>query len=125
MDSDGKWLGIETLDAHYINRIKYKPLRSNFYLDLPKELKHHKKGLINIKNEKDNECFRWCHLAYEFPANNKPQRITKYKKYIGDLNYEGITFPVTIKQIPKIEKQNNICFNIFGYEDNQVYPLHT
>jgi len=69
------------------------------------------------------ECFRWCHLAYKFPVERDPQRVSKYKKHIDKLNYTGIEFPVTINQIPKIEKQNNISFNIFGYED-EVYPLY-
>ena len=23
--------------------------------------------MINIENKKDNECFKWCHLAFLFP----------------------------------------------------------
>ena len=31
------------------------------------------KALINIRNDKDNECFRWCHLAYLFPVNKNTE----------------------------------------------------
>ena len=38
------------------------------------------------------------------------------------LHYSGITFPVTIKQISQIERQNEININVFGYE-GRVYPI--
>ena len=40
------------------------------------------------------------------------------------MDYSNIEFPVTIKQINKIEKQNKININIFGYESKQPYPLY-
>lgn len=44
--------------------VKYKPRSGSSYVELPAELRHHKKGLINVKNN-DDECYRWCHLKYE------------------------------------------------------------
>ena len=38
------------------------------------------------------------------------------------LHYSGITFPVTIKQISQIERQNEININVFGYK-GAVYPI--
>ena len=43
---------------------------------------------------------------------------------INDLDYEGVTFPVSKKDIAKIERQNNICINIFCYENGLTYPLY-
>ena len=120
---EGSGWQIKELLAFYVNIVKYNPLRGNSYIELPKELQHSMKGLVNIKNY-DDQCFRWCHLAYKFPANKDKNRITKYMKHITKLNYEGITFPVTIKQIPKIEKQNNISINVFGYEKKIPYPIY-
>ena len=31
---------------------------------------------------------------------------------------------MSIKQIPKIEEQNNISINVFGYENKQRFPLY-
>ena len=42
---------------------------------------------------------------------------------VDELNYKDIEFPVTIKQINKIEKQNNINISVFGYENKQPYPF--
>ena len=61
------------------------------------------KGLLNIRN-KDNMCFKWCHIAHKFPAADHKQRVTKYNKHDKDVDYTGITFPVTLNQISKIEK---------------------
>ena len=43
---------------------------------------------------------------------------------VNELNYKDIEFPVTIKQINKIEKQNNINISVFGYENKQPFSVH-
>ena len=40
------------------------------------------------------------------------------------MDYSEIEFPVTTKQFNKIEKNNNININIFGYEEKQPYPIY-
>ena len=42
----------------------------------------------------------------------------------NDLDYEGIKFPVSKKDYCKIEKKNNICINVVGYENNLTYPVY-
>ena len=104
--------------------VTFQPLVGSSYIELPEELQNSMKGLINLKNN-DNECFRWCHIRHLNPQENNPQRIKKVdKEYIKNLNYSGIEFPVTIKQYNKIEKQNNININVFGYENKQPYPIY-
>ena len=49
------WI-IELIEPKYINISTYRPLAGSFYIDLPIELKHPRKGLINIKNN-DQKCF--------------------------------------------------------------------
>ena len=43
---------------------------------------------------------------------------------INGLNYDGIDFPLSQKHYNKVEKQNSIRFNVFGYEDGQLFPIH-
>ena len=43
---------------------------------------------------------------------------------INELNSDGIAFPVTQKQYNKIEMQNSIRINVFGYENGQPFPIH-
>ena len=81
------------------------------------------KDLINIKNS-DNKSFLWCHIRHLNPLKIHPERITKEdKKIVNDLDYEGIKCPVS-KDYCKIERQNNICINVFCYENDQAYPVY-
>ena len=43
---------------------------------------------------------------------------------INDLNYEGIEFSVSKTDYCKIERQKNICINMFYYENGLTYPLY-
>ena len=126
---------ILSVNFQYIDILLYNPLEGSSYIELPKELQNPRKGLINIKNE-DKKCFLYC-LLYHFHKDemtNNPQRVSKYKRYEGSakpcpkgsgpLNFNGINFPVAIKDIPKIEKMNNISVNVFGYESKRTFPLY-
>ena len=122
--SEGSGWTIQSVDSHYLNIVKYKPLKGSSYIQLPYELRNSSKGLINMKNE-DNECFRWCHIRHLNPQEKYPQRIKKTdKQYVGKLDYSNIEFPVNVKHYNKIEKQNSININVFGYEDKQPYPIY-
>ena len=121
--SEGSGWTVESVDDHFLNIVEYTPLNGSSYIELPQELRHHRKGLINMKND-DNECFRWCHIRYLNPQDKNPQRIKKSdKEFIKKLDYSGIEFPVATKQYNKIEKQNEININVFGYENKQPYPI--
>ena len=43
---------------------------------------------------------------------------------INNIDYEGIKFPVSKKDCCRIERQNNICINVFCYENNLTYPVY-
>ena len=114
--SEGSGWTIVEIISHFVNIVEYLPLRGNSYIPTPKEIRHHNKGLINLKNI-DNECFRWCHNRHLNPCKKDPQRIKKSdRESVKGLDYSGITFPVTINQINRIEKQNKINIYLFGYD---------
>ena len=95
---------IEVILGHYINIVKYLPLKGSSYIPLPEQLKNSKKGLINIKNE-DDKCFLSCHVRHLNPVRKNPQKITaKDREFIQRLDYNGIPFPLTISQVSKIER---------------------
>ena len=122
--SDGSQWSLKSIDSHFINTAKYKPLNANSYIKLPDYLSHSRKGLINLKNN-DNECFRWSHIRYLNPKNIHPGRIHKDDyEFINKLNYSNCKFPISINDYNKIEKQNNINIYVFYYEDNDIYPLY-
>ena len=123
--SKGSGWVIERILNFYLNIVSYVPLKGRSYLPLPEELRNSRKGLINIKND-DNECFRWCHVRHINPVKKDPQRITQKDRGIAKtLDYTGVTFPVTIRDMGKIEKQNKININVFGYdrEGKYVFPI--
>ena len=81
------------------------------------------KGLVNLKN-KDNECFKWCHVRFINPQNNHCDRINKKDNEIAKkLDYRGIDFPLKERDYEIIEERFNININVFGY-DNRVFSLY-
>ena len=90
------WI-IELIESQYINISTYRPLVGSSYIDLPIELKHPRKGLINIKNN-DQKCFLWCHVRHINPLKEDPERVKKTDKdFTNNLNYDGIEFLVQEK----------------------------
>jgi len=121
--SEGSGWTIESVDNHYLNIVKYEPMKGSSYIKLPQELRNSRKGLINMKNN-DNKCFLWCLIRYLNPQNKDPQRIKKSDRdFVKLLDYLKIEYPVTINQLNKIEKQIKININVFGYENKQPYPI--
>ena len=119
--SKGSGWVIVRIHKLYFNVVSYVPLKGRSYFPLPGELRNSRKGLINIKND-DNECFRWCHVRHINPVKKDPQRITQKDRGITKtLDYSGVTFPVTIRDMGKIEKQNKININAYVYNEDGKY----
>ena len=119
--SKGSGWVIVRIHKSYFNVVSYVPLKGRSYFPLPEELRNSRKGLINIKND-DNECFRWCHVRHINPVKKDPQRITQKDRGIAKtLDYSGVTFPVTIRDMGKIEKQNKININAYVYNEDGKY----
>ena len=117
------FLKVENLTLH---TDIWDPIKASSYIDLPKELKN-KNAIINMKNEDNNKCFLWCVLRALNPSKDKhPSRIDKdLKSKENTLNMEGITYPVSLKDINRFEKQNpDISISVLGYsKDEKIYPL--
>ena len=43
---------------------------------------------------------------------------------VQKLNYQGIEFSVATKNYDKIDEQNSININVFGYGNKQFYPMY-
>ena len=114
------WI-VELIESQYINISTYRPLSGSSYVKLPAELKN---GLINIKNN-DQKGFLWCHDRHVNPVKIYPERTTREdKELVNDLNYDRVGFPVREKDFSKIETKNNICINVYCYENKLVFPIH-
>ena len=106
----------------YLNIAQYQPLRGRSYLDLPPYLKR-KQAIINVKN-KDSKCFQWAVLSALHPPQRDAQRVSHYRPYERELDFDGIEFPVTIEKIPRFEARNNIAVSVFGYDDGSLFPVY-
>ena len=104
---------------------KWDPIKASSYIDIPGKLKN-KKAIINMIN-KDNKCFLWCVLRALNPSKDKhPSRIDgDLKSKENTLNMEGITYPVSLKDINRFEKQNpDISISVLGNSgEDRIYPL--
>ena len=109
------------LDIH-VN--PFNPLAGSSYVELPKTLIG-KKSIINVKNENDNECFKWAVTSAMYPPKTHPQRLTSLMRENSEkFDWSGIEFPMTLRQIDKFEKQNPFLINVLGYESGRnVFPL--
>ena len=74
------WIIDQVQDIH-ININNYDPLAGSTYLQLPSELQNSMKRLVNINN-KDIECFKWCHVRMLNPQERNPDRIKKEDRKI-------------------------------------------
>ncbi len=110
-----------------INR--YNPLQGRKHISLPPDIAS-KKAIINVQNT-DNYCFKYSIYA-KFITDGNAHRIGKYlnnEDMENRYNWNVISYPVTVKSIPKFEKANNISINVFGLEKNPkgnnhfVYPI--
>ena len=110
---------VEHLD---ININPFNPLSASSYIELPSSL-YMKKAIINVKNENDNECFKWAVTSAVFPQKKNAERLSKRMREDSEkFDWAGIEFPVSLKQIDKFENNNPYAINVFGYE-RVVYPL--
>ena len=93
-------------------------------MKLAAELKSPEKVLINIKNN-NQKCFLWCHVRHINPVKIYLERIKwADKKLANDLNYDRVGFPVQEKDFSSIKTKNNICINVFCYENKLVFPIY-
>ena len=117
------WI-VELIQSQYINVSTYRPLPGSSYVKLPTEWRSSKKGLINIKNG-DKKCFLWCHVRHINLVKIYRERITQTDKELAnDLDYDGIELHVQEKDFSKIENKNNICINLYCYENKLAFPIY-
>ena len=115
------WVFDKIIDFH-VSVHKHTPLHGSSYMDIPRDVGN-TKAVINVKN-KDDMCFKWSILAALHPVQKHSERVSKYWKYERELNFDGIEFPVSLKDITKFETRNGVSVNVFGYDPEVwIYPL--
>ena len=111
----------DSVEELALHTVEYEPLSGSSYIPLPKNLAD-KKAIINMEND-DDQCFKWCIARALNPVERNPKRITPILRLQAEkLNWEGLKFPMELKDIHRVETLNEICINVLGYEE-VVYPL--
>ena len=68
--------------------------------------------------------FLWRHVRHINIVKIHPERITQNdKKLPNDVDYDRVWFPVQEKDFSRIVKKNNICINVFCYENKLTFPI--
>ena len=70
------WMFDEVQDI-WIRISRYDPLAASSFIPLPDELNNSMTGLINIKNQGEDDFFKCCHLRLINPKKTHPERVTR------------------------------------------------
>ena len=95
--------------------------RGSSYIPLPDWLMK-KKAIINPRNS-DMGCFKWAIIAamnWEEEGNN-PERVSKLKRYEEEFDWNGLEFPICLRDNSKFESRNEIGINILAVENRKIY----
>jgi len=112
MQDMGSGYALKRCISAELSILHYKPIGGSSYIKLPQKIED-KKAVINVQNY-DNRCHEWAVLSALYPTDEHPQRTSTYQMHLGELDYTGITFPVSIKDNDKFEKNNkDIAINVF------------
>ena len=115
--------GIKNVTMHIAT---YDPIGGSSYVQTPRWVEN-KKATVNIINH-DNLCFLYCVLAVSHHQKVNPQRLNHYNKFLDELKIQGLTFPLTLDQIPLFEKNNSdYSINVLcpaSEEDKHFVPLY-
>jgi hypothetical protein len=115
--------GVTKLHIQFSEKRK---VRGGSYIELPKaiQLKH---ACVNIKNN-EQECLKWSLLAYKYYdklTRKDKNMVSCYKPYENDIIIpDGVSFPVSLGDIPKIEKANNLKINVFRLEGLKLQTVY-
>ena len=97
--------------------------RGSSYVPLPDWLMK-KKAILNPKTS-DMECFKWAVIAamkWE-EIDRDHQRVGKLKRYEGEFDWSGLEFPVSLRDINKFERNNEIGINILEIENKKYISV--
>ena len=113
----------------WISFVKYQAIKGGCcYFEIPKKLKL-KHAIINVKrNCKDKwrrDCVRRPIRAILYSTKYRGDRPSSYQNNEHDgLNFDELEFPAQISEFPKLEKQNWLAINIYGWNDKTCVFVH-
>lgn len=121
-EKESGWSLVEIINLA-VNMNRYVPLQGGLftYTELPKYIRD-KKAVVNIKND-DSYCFLWSVTAALFPTDTNSSLTSSYPHFSSVLKYDGLNFPMSLDNIPKFEKLNNLSINVYGIQQDRGTEL--
>ena len=104
-----------------VNINKHNPLRAGCDVPLPRKIIL-KRAVVNVKS-RDNACFLWSVVASLYPAATHGDRVASYPHYSEMLRTDDMTLPVTLNQLTKFERLNDVSVNVYTWSDGSCAPL--
>ena len=112
---------------------RFRPIRDSSYITLPTKIAACC-GLHNIRNRKDQLCFRYCHAAYHLHHGISLGRVdqnyqtartspTTYSQPGIHQPLGGFDMTMGFEDILEFEKMKDIKFNLFVYDIGHFLPL--
>ncbi|XP_058029287.1 uncharacterized protein LOC131193286 [Ahaetulla prasina] len=108
---------IERVQTLWLNIARYQPFQGGSYISQSSVVRN-TKAVINVKNKGDHSL-RWALRSALFPAEDHVDRPSKYPTQDG-LDFKGIQAPTPISHIQRVEKQNNLAINVFGWDKGVI-----
>lgn len=103
----------------------YHPLEPSSYIKSPDFIEK-KRAVLSIVNFNDSKCFIWCLIAHQLNLDRtqNPKRLSHCVPLEDTIKIGKVSRPVKVKSIPTLENLNNFRMNVFGLEDQEIYPLY-
>ncbi|XP_011687463.1 PREDICTED: uncharacterized protein LOC105449778 [Wasmannia auropunctata] len=89
-------------------------MHAGCYVEVPWEIAT-KRAVVNVRST-DNACFAWSVVAALHPVERHADRESSYPHYETVLEFAGIEFPMTLKDITKFERANDVSINVYCIE---------
>ena len=110
-----------------ISFVPYRPMQGSSYSPTSNELLR-KQAALNIQNLDDNYSTFYAILAHihSLARDDHTSRPLNYIKFLSELNYEGLEFPLKITDVSKLKKMNpDISINELFYENRNPFPRYS
>ena len=115
-----------SIDRVAIQYSKHSPITGSSYIPTSKFIES-RQAIVNVKNN-DDLCFLYSVLAHIHPVDRSQNsnRVSHYKPFLHELDFSGLTFPLKIRQIRKLEDHNpQISINVLYHDSatSTIMPL--
>ena len=103
---------LHSIEGLEIFIMKFDPVQGRSYAPFPKCVVK-KKAEINMENN-DDQCFKWAVTRALHPVDRDAERISKILgKQSEDYNWNGLEFPVKIKDINTYSKRITVSTSTY------------